>query len=198
MRSRLLDLAIACLWLPLASATWTAWRAHHAPLAIPLLAENLLIIGLFVVRRPTRQVARDPMAWFLAIVGTVAPLMMRPALGVSPMLAFASLGLQALAIAGLLASLAWLGRSFGVVAAHRGLVREGPYGMVRHPLYACEMAFYCAFLLGNPGTQNAGVLAVCLMTQILRARQEEHLLRADLRYRNYARLVRFRFIPGVV
>jgi protein-S-isoprenylcysteine O-methyltransferase Ste14 len=33
-------------------------------------------------------------------------------------------------------ALAALGRSFGFVAADRGLRASGPYAMVRHPVYA--------------------------------------------------------------
>ncbi len=203
-RSRWLDVAFAALWLPLAFSTWTAWEVRRAPLALPLLAENLLIMILFVSRRQSRQVARSPQAWILAVVGTLAPLLMRPAIpmvlqsaSLSP-LQLVSLGLQGLAAVGMLIALARLGRSFGVVPAHRGLVNEGLYGLVRHPIYAFEMAFYVAFVLGNLSVANGAVLVAFIVTQILRADQEERLLRSDLRYRNYTRQVRFRFIPGLL
>ncbi len=197
-RSRWLDIAFAALWLPLAFSTWTAWEIRRAPLALPLLAENLLIMLLFLLRRPSRQVARSPKAWILAVLGTLAPLLMRPAIPLAFPLPLVSLGLQGLAAVGMLAALARLGRSFGVVPAHRGLVNEGLYGQVRHPIYAFEMAFYVAFVLGNLSVANAAVLVAFIVTQILRADQEERLLRSDLRYRNYTRQVRFRFIPGLL
>ena len=203
-RSRWRDVAFAALWLPLAFSTWTAWEVRRAPLALPLLAENLLIMVLFLARRQSRKVAPSPNAWILAMLGTLAPLLMRPAIALgaqsasSSPLQVVSLGLQGLAVLGILAALARLGRSFGVVPAHRGLVNDGLYGHVRHPIYAFEMAFYVAFVLGNLSVANGAVLVTFIVTQILRAHQEERLLRSDLRYRNYTRRVRFRFIPGLL
>jgi len=36
------------------------------------------------------------------------------------------------------AVLRWLGKSFSILAEARRLVTEGPYRVVRHPLYVCE------------------------------------------------------------
>ncbi|MBM3269691.1 MAG: isoprenylcysteine carboxylmethyltransferase family protein [Candidatus Sericytochromatia bacterium] len=204
MRTRFLDFLLAALWFPLALSAWVAWTDRQAPLSLPLLAVNLLIIGLFLVRRPSRDLTKRPAAWALAVAGTTLPLLMRP-LGdpVLPepfgtALQILSMVLQALTIGGILASLFVLGRSFGLVPAHRGLVTSGPYRLVRHPLYSCEMAFYVAFVLGSPSVRNVLLLGGYLALQWLRAAEEERLLTRDMRYRDYKRAVPWRFIPGLV
>ena len=204
MRERLLDLILAIMWFPLAISSWVAWQDNRAPLAIPLLIVNVLIIGLFLLRRPSRDLSKRPSAWVMAVAGTTLPLLMRPVadLGIpgstGEVLSLVSLVLQGLTIGGIGVSLFTLGRSFGVVPAHRGLVTTGPYGLVRHPLYACEMMFYVFFVFGNPSLLNGLLLAGYLALQALRAREEERLLTRDLRYRDYKRAVPYRFIPGLV
>lgn len=204
MRERLIDLLLAAIWFPLAVSSWVAWQDNRAPLAIPLLIVNVLIIVLFVVRRRSRDLSTRPLAWAMAVAGTTLPLLMRPVAEIGlpapfgTALAGVSLALQGLMIVGIGISLFALGRSFGVVPAHRGLVTTGPYGLVRHPLYATEMAFYVIFVLGNPSVRNAALLAGYLALQAWRAGEEERLLTRDLRYRDYKRAVPYRFIPGLV
>ena len=44
----------------------------------------------------------------------------------------------------------WLGRSFAIMAsARRSLVTGGPYGVVRHPLYAAEAVTAIGVLISN-------------------------------------------------
>jgi protein-S-isoprenylcysteine O-methyltransferase Ste14 len=67
-----------------------------------------------------------------------------------------------LQLAGLLAaitSLAALGRSFGFVAADRGLKTRGPYGVVRHPLYASYLLIQGGYVLQSLSVPNALVFA---------------------------------------
>ena len=44
-------------------------------------------------------------------------------------------------------TLSFLGRSFSVMPEARRLVTDGPYGLVRHPLYVCEILGLLAILL---------------------------------------------------
>jgi protein-S-isoprenylcysteine O-methyltransferase Ste14 len=104
-------------------------------------------------------------------------------------------------IAGLLINL-WsklaLCRSFGVVAANRGVKTSGPYAFVRHPMYAGYLLVQIGFLMSNPTLWNATVYSVALVLQILRMRAEERILVQDPAYLKYAGEVRFRLLPGVV
>jgi protein-S-isoprenylcysteine O-methyltransferase Ste14 len=81
--------------------------------------------------------------------------------------------------------------------AHR-VVTEGPYRIVRHPMYAGSMLW----LLGTPLLLGSwwGVVAVPLLVVGMapRAVGEERMLRRELSgYDEYARRVRFRLIPGI-
>ena len=78
------------------------------------------------------------------------------------------------------------------------VAREGPYGVVRHPMYAgiVPVMVGMAAWLGSA----AGMIAAAVPTAILCARivLEERMLRARLAgYEDYARDVRWRLLPGV-
>jgi protein-S-isoprenylcysteine O-methyltransferase Ste14 len=81
--------------------------------------------------------------------------------------------------------------------AHQ-VVTDGPYRIVRHPMYAGGMLW----LLGMPLLLGSwwGVVAVPLLVagMTLRAVGEERMLRRELSgYDEYARRVRFRLLPGI-
>ena len=78
------------------------------------------------------------------------------------------------------------------------VAREGPYGIVRHPMYAglIPVMVGIAAWLGSA----AGMIAAAVPTAILcvRIALEERVLRARLAgYEDYARQVRWRLLPGV-
>lgn len=90
---------------------------------------------------------------------------------------------------------ATLGRHFHVeVQVHRGheVVRAGPYGLVRHPIYSgLALHFIGACLATGNLVLLAGTLFAALPGLYLRARAEEELLRAELGepYERYMREV---------
>jgi protein-S-isoprenylcysteine O-methyltransferase Ste14 len=88
-----------------------------------------------------------------------------------------------------------LGRSFGIVAANRGIQTRGLYRVVRHPIYAAYVLAFGGFVLAHPTLINAGILMGWLVVQVLRVRAEERLLMQDTRYVAYAAQVRYRLIP---
>jgi len=98
-----------------------------------------------------------------------------------------------------IASVACLGRCFGVLPDVRGLVTRGPYRIVRHPLYLGELLAALGIVIGaeRPVPALAAWL-VCLGLQLLRTRYEERVLRAEFpEYDGYAARTR-RLIPGLV
>jgi protein-S-isoprenylcysteine O-methyltransferase Ste14 len=150
-----------------------------------------------LLRRPTDSVSLSPTDWALAIVGTVGPMFARPGgdavtEGVLPAILWA---------AGLFISVAAkisLNRRFGVAPANRGVQAHGAYAFVRHPMYAGYLLMNGAYLLLNPTVYNGAVYAIAWACQLGRIHREENWLRKDPAYCEYARTVRFRFLPGLI
>jgi protein-S-isoprenylcysteine O-methyltransferase Ste14 len=98
-----------------------------------------------------------------------------------------------------IASVAFLGRCFGVLPDVRGLVTRGPYRLVRHPLYLGELTAALGIVVG--ARRWAPALAawlVCLGLQLVRTKYEERSLRAEFpEYAPYAARTK-RLIPGLV
>jgi protein-S-isoprenylcysteine O-methyltransferase Ste14 len=90
-----------------------------------------------------------------------------------------------------------LGRSFGIVAANRGVKVMGPYRFLRHPMYAGYTMTHVGFLLAMPSLLNAVLYATALVMQIERILREERVLTQDAGYRAFAARVNYRLIPGI-
>ena len=102
--------------------------------------------------------------------------------------------IQITALFGWAVSLAYLGRSFGIVPADRGLVQRGPYRYVRHPVYAFEALFFIGYIIAVPTPRTAIIIALWAALQITRILREERILTG---YEEYRRRVRWRLLPGV-
>ena len=96
-----------------------------------------------------------------------------------------------------LISLCVLGRSFGIRPALRALSSNGPYGLIRHPLYL-------AYMLADVGYDlqecNAGVVlltAAGWASLIYRIAAEERVLSRSPRWTEYVASVRSRLLPGI-
>ena len=98
-----------------------------------------------------------------------------------------------------LASVAVLGRCFGILPDVRGLVVRGPYRLVRHPLYLGELTAALGIVIGSRHPfAAAGAWLVCLGLQVARTHYEESNLRAQFpAYHEYATRTK-RLLPGVV
>ena len=98
-----------------------------------------------------------------------------------------------------IASLAFLGRCFGILPDVRGLVTRGPYRVVRHPLYLGELTSLLGIALGADRWLLAVALwLVAVGLQLVRTKYEERSLRAEFpEYSQYAERTK-RLIPGVV
>lgn len=179
-----------------AYAAFLDWQKTGRIQALILALQELLIVGLVITRRRSVEESRAAWDWIIAVVGTAAPLLQRPA----PTLDWlVPIGLGFQILGGVLATIAVgsLGRSFGIVAANRGIQTTGFYRFVRHPLYGSYLIGYLGFLLGNLSILNIALIAATFVCQYLRAVAEERILSRDPDYRAYKEHVRYRFIPFI-
>ncbi len=160
-----------------------------------LLASESLTALLILFRRPG-GIATGAFAWSVALVGTLAPLLAAPggAELVPPVLAG---GMMTLGLLLSLSAKIFLNRSFGIVAANRGVKRAGPYQIVRHPMYLGYALTHGGFLLLNLSAWNLAFYAAAWTAMIFRIREEEAFLSQDQAYRDYAAGVRHRLLPGL-
>jgi protein-S-isoprenylcysteine O-methyltransferase Ste14 len=147
--------------------------------------------------RGAAAISRRPAEWLLALTATISPMLVNTGIGepLIPITAAAFLLVMGLVVQ-VWAKLT-LGRSLGLVPAHRGLKLSGPYRYVRHPMYAGYLLSHLAYLLVNPTWWNLAVYGLCYGLQFPRLLAEERLLRRDPSYCAYESAVRSRLIPGV-
>jgi protein-S-isoprenylcysteine O-methyltransferase Ste14 len=87
-----------------------------------------------------------------------------------------------------------LGKSFDVSPADRGIVRNGPYKWVRHPMYASELFSVLAIVIVDLSLRNSLITLGLIFTLIMRIRWEEKIISG---YQEYSFHVRSRLLPGV-
>jgi len=180
-----------------AIAHFVAWRKTGDLNGLGLVLDEALLALLFLVRRSARRTSSAPGDWLLALGGTWLPLAMRPvdhaSLGPSQLF----LAVQLVGLAGALISLSTLGRSFGLVAADRGLQTSGPYAVFRHPAYLSYLVIQLGYLLQNPSPWNLAIVVAATGCQLGRIRAEERVMGVEAGYREYAARVRYRLIPAL-
>lgn len=184
---------LVTLFVLFAWANFSHWRSTGKPSGLGTTALEGWAAMLFLIRRSPERLSLRPLAWVAAPVGSFAMLLARPDAGGLPQLPCELLQLTGVLLA--LASLATLGRSFGLVAADRGLKTRGPYRFVRHPAYAGYLVAYVGYVLENPSAANVGLLLLSTVFQLVRIREEEAVLEADAAYHRYRRAVRYRLMP---
>jgi protein-S-isoprenylcysteine O-methyltransferase Ste14 len=169
----------------------------HRLVGVAFLVEQAWFVVAFLVRRPARTTAGSLGPWLLAAGGTFGGLLFRPT-GAHPAWGVAAgLVLQLAGLALAVTALVVLGRSFGFVAADRGLVTRGPYAVVRHPVYAAYIVIQAGYLVQSISARNVAVLVFATGCNIGRAVVEERVLAGSADYGAYRQRVRWRLVPGL-
>ncbi len=91
----------------------------------------------------------------------------------------------------------FLNRRFSIFPAAIGVQDNGPYRLVRHPIYAGYFVSYLGFLITNPTLWNLSLYVLAMFFQVLRIGEEEKILGTNPKYEAYRQRVRFRLIPFV-
>jgi len=192
------NIPLALLWAWFAYVTFERWRGTGSPLGLGLLLVNSTFAWLFLTRRPTKACSTVRADWLVTLLTILLSFTLRPDNVYNGIRETVSVCFQVIGVFTIFLSLLSLGRSFGLVPADRGVKRSGAYAFVRHPLYASELFFYSAFVVGNASLANLVVLLGIFTGLNLRARAEERFLSREPKYSHYLRTVRYRFIPGVL
>lgn len=184
-----MDFLISFFWAILAVVRLRQGIILHELLPLYLAIQAALAAVLIIRRRePSRKVNRfqEGLAWLSAVL----PLTIRIGGDYLPVL-------EPLAILGVAVSILAinrLGNSFGVAPADRGLVKEGIYKVIRHPMYLGEILAILAAAFSKITVWNLIVLIFAFVTTKLRIDWEEAIVEG---YGEYKAQVRWRLIPGV-
>ncbi len=158
------------------------------------------VLYFTLTRLPPRDNAEGIWPRLAAVMGTFA-MMMLIVLPPEPITPAMRITATTITLVGTILSiicLLRLGRSFSIMASSRQLVTSGPYGIVRHPLYASELLMMSGVALSHGSPLAFAVCAVGFTLQIRRAHYEESVLRKSFPadYADYARRVPM-LIPGL-
>lgn len=202
MDPKLLDrfekLAYAAAFALLAFRMAAAYRNDGNPAALFYVIDGSILLFFLLIRRSTENISLRPMDWLSGFGATFLPLMVAPPDRASAILS--PIPILVLMVAGTtlhLMAKVRLFRSFGIVAANRGVVHKGIYSLVRHPMYLGYMIVESGLLLSGPNLINLAVIAATWGLFILRINAEERILSEDPGYRDFMTRTRYRLLPGV-
>lgn len=193
--TQLLNASLVVLFIGFAFANLLRWEQTGRPVGLGAVLLEAFTAGLFLIRRAPLATSGRPLAWISALLGAFAMLGARPVAhpDSGP---FAVLEIvQLVGFGVVLVALGALGRSFGIVAANRGIKTNGLYTRVRHPAYSGYLISYLGYIAENPSARNAFLLLLGTAGQLVRMSEEERMLRTDKAYREYLTRVRRRLIP---
>ena len=197
LRRRAGSAAAGLLWLVACFVHLQAVVAGGGSASILFLLQISIVAWLFICRRPATRFDARPLHWLAAIGATFGPFLLQPGGGQIPISPVVGFTLQVGGILLSLMALLVLGKSFGIVAADRGLVTSGPYRVVRHPAYAAYLVSELGFLMLNFSAFNVALLTIVWTLQISRVVAEERVFSGDPAYAEYKTLVPKRLIPAV-
>jgi len=163
-----------------------AWE-HPTLLAWLSVVHNGLLAVIYTMRRPAAKV--DQKGLILGLLAAALPMAAYPD-AVPTWLLIPGLAGYALTMWALMA----LGKSFGIAPADRGLVKRGPYKLVRHPMYLGELVYRCILVGAHLTLANVALLAALVVVQVARIKREERIIGG---YENYQQETRWRLLPGI-
>lgn len=165
-------------------------------LNIVYMVSDGLIVTMLLCRRATDQISVNPRDWLFAFTGSFASMMIYPGRLIEALVPVAATLMFGGFLISVTATLS-LNRSFGVVAANRGVKTAGAYEFVRHPMYLGYFLIQAAMLMVNFSLWNVVLLSIWAAAQFFRIHAEERMLVGDPAYQAYKALVPYRLVPLV-
>ena len=168
----------------------------HRLSSLLIFIHTFMFVVFYIVRKaPPKETNWSIRDWLVVAGSMVVYNFLAPAAQIHDL--FIMQVLQIIALGIFLAGMLSLNKSFGLVAANRGIKSSGIYKYLRHPLYAAYFLEGIAFVAQNMTARNIIVLIVWTVFQFLRIFAEEQYLSRDLVYVDYMKKVRWRLIPGL-
>lgn len=210
-RSKLYDLAMASpliMWLVLGVAGSTlriSQMARERGSALELSSQlaTIVLLGLviifLVIRRPAVRTAPGLTPRLAAIVGCALPSLVAllPRIDASSTATAASSAISLMGTAAAIYAVFFLGRSFSISPQARRLVTDGPYRVVRHPLYLAELAVVFSAIWEIQQPWPLIIFSCAVAIQAVRMHFEEKILSETFpSYRDYAKRTA-RLLPGI-
>jgi protein-S-isoprenylcysteine O-methyltransferase Ste14 len=162
-----------------------------------LLVSEALVVVLTMIRRPAAAVDRSVVARLLTIVSMFGPSLVRPESSSAFLSDSVTMIISGVGLTFVVMGKVTLGRSFGLAPANRGIVSNGLYRFVRHPIYMGYLVTHLGFVIANPTNWNLFVVLIADVTLLFRAVYEERTLATDTAYREYMQRTQWRIVPGV-
>jgi protein-S-isoprenylcysteine O-methyltransferase Ste14 len=165
----------------------------HKVLMVAARIANVMFLSLVAATALTRlapiQKSRGIEPRISALLGTFLSmaLALLPKAELGPILSVTSTALIMMGASLSFVVLRWLGKSFSILAEARRLVTDGPYRLVRHPLYICEGIALVGLVLQVISPLAVTIAIVVAVIQYRRMINEEAILSASFpEYRAYA------------
>ena len=190
-----LNIILALAWGKLALNAYHRWAQTGSLVVLGLVVYNTILVSVTIARRPSVSTSTQIKDWVAALLTVGLSMVFRPTEWDQWFAQAAGSILQGVGVVIMMVALASLGRSFGIVAANRGIKRSGLYGWVRHPLYGGELIFFTGFLLTTFSPYNLIVWFGVLLGLVIRSWAEEDLLSQDPEYQTYMKAVPYSFFP---
>ena len=169
----------------------------HSVTSVFFAAEQGVLVAVFLTRRRSQITSPRVGDWIVATIGGWLPLALHPGSGDYSTVVVAGVVVQMASLCLTMVGFFYLGRSFGIVAANRGVKVHGPYRLIRHPIYFAEFITTFGFLMSNFTLLNLGIALLASACQFARIHAEERVLSGSAEYLAYRGQVRWRLLPGV-
>ena len=186
------------LYFFLATRMTHAYLINGQVVQLLYLLDQLIVLFFFAFRRATAKFTKRLQDLLIGYVGCILPLMMGPITPKNAIVpSIVAIIIMFLGGAIYLGSKLTLRRSFGIIAANRGIKTSGLYMIVRHPMYLGYTLSLTGFLLSGPNMTNLCIVFFTCLLFFWRINAEERLLIEDTNYRIYMERTRYRLLPGV-